>query len=263
MIDAKQQVITSIVQARSNLESALADLEKLPAFDPSSVPFTAHALSNFLTVSEGTIDLLSRALPSDVDPQVTRLLDGLKHATDLMNRTVSHLINNAAIGELKLRFERIDLAHLVQRACAFYQRIALPKSIRVVFDDTGDTPIVWSDRVAIAAVLDNLLSNAVKFSPAGKTVNVAVRKVDGEAVCSIQDKGPGISPFDQTQLFQRGVRLSAQPTGGEASSGYGLAVAKELVDQLGGTIWAESTLGKGTRFLFRLPTVSDDSPNPT
>jgi len=92
MIDAKQQVITSIVQARTNLESALADLEKLPAFDPSSVPFTAHALSNFLTVSEGTLDLLSQALPPDVSPEVSRLLNGLKHATDLMTRTVSHLI---------------------------------------------------------------------------------------------------------------------------------------------------------------------------
>jgi signal transduction histidine kinase len=262
MIDAKQQVLPSIVQARSNLESALVDLEKLPAFDANSVPFTAHALSNFLTVSEGTIELLKRSLPPDVSPETTRLLDGLKHSTDLMTRTVSHLMNNAAVGELKLQFEKIDLAHLVQRACAFYQQIAQEKSIRVRFDDSGEAPFVWSDRVAIAAVLDNLLSNAVKFSPMGKTVNVSMRIVENEAVCSVQDHGPGISAFDQTRLFQRGVRLSAVATGGEASSGYGLAVAKELVDQLGGTIWAESTLGKGSRFSFRLPLLKE-SQDPT
>jgi signal transduction histidine kinase len=263
MIDAKQQVITSIVQARTNLESALADLEKLPAFDPSSVPFTAHALSNFLTVSEGTLDLLSQALPPDVSPEVSRLLNGLKHATDLMTRTVSHLMTNSSVGDLKLRFEKIDLAHLVQRACGFYQRIAQPKNIRVIFEDTGDTPFVWSDRVAIAAILDNLLSNAVKFSPAGKSVNVTVRTIGGNAVCSVQDSGPGISTSDQALLFRRGVRLSAEPTGGEASSGYGLAVTKELADQLGGAIWVESTLGKGAQFLFRLPRVPEESHSAT
>jgi signal transduction histidine kinase len=171
-------------------------------------------------------------------------------------------MTNAPVGQFKLRFEKIDLAHLVQRACEYYQRIALQKSIRIIFDDTGDMPIVWSDRVAIAAILDNLLSNAVKYSPIGKSVNVNVRIVGENAVCSIQDKGPGISTFDQNRLFQPGVTLSAVPTGGEPSSGYGLAVAKEFVDQLGGAIWVESAPGKGARFAFRLPRVVDEPQNP-
>ena len=258
MIDAKQQVIASIVQARGSLEEALADLEKLPAFDPSSVPFAAHALSNFLTVSEGTIDLLLGTQSVEADPEVNRLLKGLRHATSLMTRTVSQLMTNAAVGHFKFRFEKVDLAHLVQRACEYYQEIALQKSIRIIFDDAGDTPLVWSDRVAIAAVLDNLLSNAVKYSPIGKSVNVSVKTVGVDAVCSVQDKGAGISTFDQNRLFQPGVTLSSVPTGGEPSSGYGLAVAKELVDQLGGAIWVESAPGKGARFSFRLPTISEE-----
>jgi signal transduction histidine kinase len=258
MIDAKQQVITSIVQARSSLEAALADLEKLPAFDPSSVPFAAHALSNFLTVSEGTIDLLLGSQGADTDAETIRLLTGLRHATSLMTRTVSQLMTNSSVGKFKFRFEKIDLSHLVQRACEYYQRIGLQKSIRIFFDDTGDTPLVWSDRVAIAAILDNLLSNAVKYSPIGKSVTVSVKIVGVDAVCSVQDRGPGISTFDQNRLFQSGVTLSAVPTGGEPSSGYGLAVAKELVDQLGGAIWVESAPGKGARFSFRLPTISDE-----
>jgi signal transduction histidine kinase len=261
MIDAKQQVITSIVQARGSLESALADLEKLPAFDPSSVPFTAHALSNFLTVSEGTIDLLLASQSADEDPETIRLLTGLRHATNLMSRTVSQLMTNSAVGRFKFRFERIDLSHLAQRACQYYQRLGLQKSIRVLFDDTGDVPLVWSDRVAIAAVLDNLLSNAVKYSPIGKSVTVSVKIVGGDAVCSVQDRGPGLSTVDQNRLFQPGVTLSAVPTGGEPASGYGLAVAKELMDQLGGAIWVESAVGKGARFSFRLPMIAEEAPS--
>src|SRR4030095_13855155 len=118
MIESKQKVLADITDARTHLESALSELEKLPAFDPSSVPFTAHALSNFLTVAEGTIELLRRALPADVDPEVTRMLNGLRHATHMMMRTVSQLMNNSSIGEFRLQFEKIDLAHLVHRACA-------------------------------------------------------------------------------------------------------------------------------------------------
>jgi signal transduction histidine kinase len=194
-----------------------------------------------------------------VDPEVTRMLNGLRHATHMMMRTVSQLMNNSSIGEFRLQFEKIDLGHLVHRACAFYQRLALRKNIRVVFESSKSVPLVWSDRVAVAAIMDNLLSNAVKYSPSGTSIHVNVQAADGNAVCSVQDKGPGISPFDLGRLFQRGVRLSAQPTGGEASSGYGLAVAKELVEQLGGTIWCESSVGKGARFSFRLPILADES----
>ena len=76
-------------------------------------------------------------------------------------------------------------------------------------------------------------------------------------VCSVRDEGPGLSQEDQAKLFQRGVQLSSVPTGGEPSSGYGLAVAKELIDKLGGDLWCESTLGTGARFSFRLPVFQE------
>lgn len=259
MIDAKQQAIASIVQARNHLESALSDMEKLPAFDPSTVPFAAHALSNFLSVTEKTVDLLRKSLPSDSSPDVVRLLEGLRHATNLMMHTVSQLINNSSVGELQFRFEKIDLPHMVGRACAYYERLAFRKHIRLKFDDTSDVPLVWSDRVAVAAVLDNLLSNAVKYSPIGESINVKVGTRNGHAICSVQDEGPGIGPDDQVRIFQRGVRLGVSPTGGESSSGYGLAVAKELIEQLGGTIWVDSVEGQGACFSFRLPTFKEAS----
>ena len=84
---------------------------------------------------------------------------------------------------------------------------------------------VLTDRVAAGAVLDNLLSNAVKYSPAGSAVSVSVTMQPGRVACSVCDNGPGLSEEDQGKLFQRGVRLSAQPTAGESSSGYGLAIA--------------------------------------
>ena len=75
-------------------------------------------------------------------------------------------------------------------------------------------------------------------------------------VCSVRDEGPGLSQEDQAKLFQRGIKLSSVPTGGEPSSGYVLAVAKELINKLGG-LWCESTYGTGACFSFRLPVYQE------
>jgi len=106
--------------------------------------------------------------------------------------------------------------------------------------------------------MDNLLSNAIKYSPHDRVVQVLVRAEPGFLVCSVQDEGPGISDEDQAKLFRRGVRLSSVPTGNEESTGYGLAVAKDLVDAMGGTIWCESRPGHGARFSFRLPKYREE-----
>jgi signal transduction histidine kinase len=101
--------------------------------------------------------------------------------------------------------------------------------------------------------MDNLLSNAVKYSFPEKRIWVELRAESITVACSVRDEGPGLSQEDQARLFQRGVRLSAEPTGGESSNGYGLAVAKELIDRLGGHLWCESTIGAGACFSFSLP----------
>jgi signal transduction histidine kinase len=84
-------------------------------------------------------------------------------------------------------------------------------------------------------------------------VTVTVTVVGTNVTCSVRDRGPGIGDADQANLFQRGVRLTAQPTAGESSTGYGLAIAHDLAVALGGTLSCTSVLGAGSCFLFSLP----------
>jgi two-component system, sensor histidine kinase LadS len=250
----KQDIIASITRAKAELDQALHTLERLPTFETGTLAYTAHALSNYLTIADGTIDLLARHLLNDVDPEVRTWLDGLQVLTGRMAYTVAHLMNTATPGEPGLRLEAVDLVPLARRVCDYYRRIAAPKQLVIEFESSAESAFAWTDRVAIAAVLDNLLSNAVKFSPLGRHIWVRVHQEPARVACSVQDQGPGISPEDQAKLFQRGGRLSATPTGGEPSSGYGLVVAKDLIDRLGGEIRCDSQIGAGARFSIRVPT---------
>ena len=252
-MNEKEQATAAILRAQAELEQALGELEKMPAFDSRAVAFSAHALNNYLAVTGGTVELLLRSLVDYPDPQIRIWLEGLGHVTELMRHTVSQLMTSSAPKEAKLRFLKWDLVPLVQRTCNYYQRIADRKNISIVCDSASNIPPVWTDPVAVAAVLDNLLSNAVKFSFRGKKIWVELWGEITSVVCSVRDEGPGLSQEDQAKLFQPGIQLSSIATGGESSSGYGLAVAKELIDKLGGDLWCESTLGVGACFSFRLP----------
>jgi len=251
--ETKEQISSAIIRARRELEEALYELEKLPAVSQGSVGFVAHALNNYLNITAGTVELLLLSLADHPNPQIRTGLEALQQATNLMMHTVSQLMMtpNGADGEL--RFDQVDLPILVKRFSTYYQRIADRKQIRCLLETTGDVPPVRTDRVTVAVVLDNLFSNAVKYSPPGKVIRVRVSSDRDGVVCSVRDEGPGLSQEDQAKLFQRGVQLTPKPTAGESSAGYGLAVAKEFIERLGGTIWRESVFGQGACFSFRLP----------
>jgi signal transduction histidine kinase len=109
--------------------------------------------------------------------------------------------------------------------------------------------------------MDNLVSNALKYSAFDKKVYLTVERDENEGMwaCRVRDEGPGINPGDLGGLFKQGIRLGHTPTGGEPSTGYGLAVAKELVERMGGRIWCESEAGVGSTFSFTVPVYKGEA----
>jgi len=252
--EVKEQVSAAISRAKVDLEQALGTLEKIPSFDASSVALAAHALNNFLSVTAAVTDLLRLSLKDHPDQEVQEWVENLKRTNRMMTHIVAELMNDATMRKRpELKFEKFDLSKLVGRACMYYRHLADRKNITIKIEVMSDQPNAWGDRVAVAAVMDNLLSNAVKYSYHGREIRVSICPDPDTIKCSVQDSGPGLSAEDQTRLFQKGVTLSSVPTGNEPATGYGLAVAKELIDLLGGTIWCECQIGQGACFSFRLP----------
>jgi two-component system sensor histidine kinase/response regulator len=251
--EKRADVVSDIARARADLDRALARLESVADADLQRVSYSVHALNNYLMVVASTLQLLQTRLTRRGDSDVRRWLDSLKQATNLMMSTARGVLTATPDALPPLLFEEASLTEIAVGVCQAYLDIALQKRVRIVWRSPAHHDRVVTDRVAAAAVLDNLLSNAVKYSEAGTTIAVTVVVGADEVACSIRDRGPGFSEADQAKLYQRGVRLSAQPTAGEPSSGYGLAIAKDLTAALNGTLSCTSVLGEGSCFLFSLP----------
>jgi len=156
-----------------------------------------------------------------------------------------------------LVFEEVDLPLITQRLCDFYQKKAKRKSLKLKTEVNITENFIKTDRIALAAVLDNLLSNAVKYSDKGKNISIKISQEFDKLIWTICDQGPGIPPGEEDLLFQKGKKLSTFPSGEENSSGYGLAVAKCLVDEMNGKIWFERNSDGGSCFSVSLPIVKE------
>jgi signal transduction histidine kinase len=252
-MDGKSEAAAAIERARTELDEALVRLAELPALDNDRLTYAAHALSNYLMVVSTSTHLLTIAFAQQSEIDVRDRLEGLNHATKLMKQLVRQLLVSRSGEGPDLLFAPADIAKLVRWACDEYEPIAAVKNISIA-RDIGSVPVmVWTDRVAVGAVLDNLLSNAVKYSTPGGSISVSVQQSANEGIVSITDSGPGINAAEANLLFTRGGKLSARPTAGEDSTGYGLAIAKDLIDALGGRIWFENAPEGGAKFSFVVP----------
>lgn len=255
--DAKSDVAKAIEKAKTDLDVALLELDRIPALNHAAVAFVAHALNNYLTVTDGTLELLKDGLANSMEQDVATWLDSLQHLAHLMEHTVERLLQVSPATEAVLKLEYVDVALLMHRACQYHRRNAAPKRQEIACVKVGAVPLAWADRAAVAVVADNLLSNAVKYSPVGGSIDVEITAGQGGVVCRVRDSGAGLSSADQARLFQCGVTLSAVPTAGESSTGFGLAIASEFIGRMGGRIWCESELGRGACFSFWLPDGPD------
>ena len=252
MPERRIEVISAITRARVDLDRALARLEVLANDDRERISYSVHALNNYLMVVSNTLQMLRTNLIPKGDREVRRWLDALQQATNLMMSTARGVLTTIPDVRPHLLLEEASLTEIAAGVCQAYRNVARRKQIRITWKSGGQDRVI-TDRVAAGAVLDNLLSNALKYSDTGSTVAVTMTVGPDEVVCSIRDHGPGLSEKDQKLLYQRGVKLSARPTAGEPSTGFGLAIAKDLSEALDGRLRCTSMLGEGSCFMFSLP----------
>jgi len=227
------------------------ELERLNAEKNRFLGMAAHDLRNPLFgVLSLTEALMRRGSVTEADQ---KLLEQIAKATRSMKAIVDDFLDVSAIesGELRLRLERVELGSAVEEWVAMQRELATRKNIEIHFERNGSATVL-ADRGKIGQVMTNLITNAIKFSPMHSTVDVTVVASAPAVRLAVADRGPGISPADRDLLFRPFSVASARSTGGESSTGLGLAICRKIVEGHGGRMWVESNEGGGSVFLFEI-----------
>ena len=115
-----------------------------------------------------------------------------------------------------------------------------------------DKVIVSADKELLSQVWINLLHNAIKFTPEGGTIHITLTTNDGKTICAIADNGTGISPEDQSYIFERFYKVDKSRDRSLGGNGLGLSLVKKIVELHGGIVSVESEKGKGTTLIVTL-----------
>ena len=230
-------------------------LRELNAVKNKFLGIAAHDLRNPLSTIQGFSQILleEEAGPMNEDQKEFSSLI-LKSSRNMLS-LVNELLDVSVIesGKLEVELKEGSLEELIEERVRVSQAAANKKKLTLSINLPEKQRSVFFDELRITQVLDNLISNAIKFSPSGKSIFVSLEYPGVEARICVRDEGPGLSDEDKTMLFGEFQKLSARPTGGEASTGLGLSIVKKIVEAHRGRVWVESSPGEGASFIFSLP----------
>lgn len=159
-------------------------------------------------------------------------------------------------GNLTVKHASFSVSELLLDVESFYFDEATKKQLRIFIECHCELRII-NDKKRIRQVLDNLVRNAIKFTSDGQiTLRAECNK--NMLLLSVEDTGIGIAVQDQDKIFDRFRQIDSYSTREFEGTGLGLAVSKEIVTLLGGEIWVESSIGKGSKFIVTIPNIYEN-----
>jgi len=234
--------------------------EKLQKLDEMKSEFLAnisHELRTPLTsIREGS-QLLLDGIPGELTKDQTETLSIISDSSQQLNHLIGNLLDLSRMEAdmVSYNFNPTDLNRLAVRSTEKVKFLADRKNIHLDIDLVhGKIKVQEVDGQRMEQVFENFLSNAIKFSPNGATITIRSQPDSANTGIHfiVEDTGPGIPKEDVPHIFERFYQGKTPEGRVYVGSGIGLALAKRVIEDHGGTIWAESTLGKGTALHFIL-----------
>ena len=212
-----------------------------------------NAIIGFTTLAISNLDDKER-----VKDYLTKTLASSNHLLSLINDVLD--MSRIESGKIHLEEVEVNLSDVLHDLKTIVSGQIHAKQLELYMDamDVTDED-VSCDKTRLNQILLNLLSNAIKFTPAGGTVSVRVRQLAGQARgCGqyefrIKDNGIGMSPEFAKRIFEPFERERTSTVSRIQGTGLGMAITKNIVDMMGGTIEVQTAQGKGSEFIVRLP----------
>jgi len=240
----------------------VSERRRLERMKDEFISTVSHELRTPLTSLRGSLGLISSGSLDKRPEKQRQMIEMAIGNCDRLIRLVNDILDFDSVekGRLPLHRQAVDAVDLLRRSADIAHNTASAAKINFRID-ARSTP-VFADEERVLQVLNELVTNAIKFSPPETTIRLAAQLAGttasgaGEVCFIVEDQGRGIAPEKLERIFDRFQQGDASDSRALGGTGLGLALCRSIVEQHGGRIWAESTVSKGSKFLFTLPAAS-------
>ena len=250
----------------------LTERSQLDTLKDEFISTVSHELRTPLTSIRGALGLLSSGVIGDVDPKALNLLRIAVTNTDRLIRLINDILDLERMesGRAPLQIRRCSLQDLCEQAIETMTPMADAGTVYLeLVGSTGlgaassETLFFDGDADRILQVLTNLLSNAIKFSPTASTVRIHTDATADSIMLKVVDEGRGIPADKLDSIFDRFQQVEPSDSRQKGGTGLGLAICRSIVQQHGGSIWAQRNIGVGTTLYVMLPRTTRASDLPS
>lgn len=252
-----QAIFRDITERKRGEEQLRAAKEAAEEADRAKSEFLAlmnHELRTPLSVMTGYLDLLLSGTFGPLNEEQRSVIQRLHANTNSVVDLISGVLNLNRLdaGHLVVERTEVSIARMLQELERETSGARELSGLRFIWRTERDLPTLFSDSEKLKVVIRNLLNNAIKFTRVGEIIVGAHRKEDAIEIY-VADTGVGITPEQQSVIFEAFRQGEAVNARGLTGVGLGLYIVKRLLDLLGGTVSVQSEIGKGSVFSVRLP----------
>jgi two-component system NtrC family sensor kinase len=243
------------LQRISELEALNRELQATNRNYVDMLGFVAHELKNALATAVLSLYTVKDGYLGDITPEQRKGLESVARSLEDSQDMIRNYLDLSRLekGELEIVKTYFPLlSRVVQPVLGELEGEVSGRGM-VVENGIPDGKVVHADAGLLKIVYSNLLSNAIKYGRAGGSIRLGLQEDQGAATLSVDNDGLGIAPEQMPLLFKKFSRLYNSEYANRRGTGLGLYICREIVEQHGGSIWAESQVGEWVRFSFSLP----------
>ena len=240
-------------------QKARAEAEQTNRAKDEFLATLSHELRTPLTTILGWSKILSSNRLNE--SAATRAATAIERSARSQAQLIDDLLDVSRIitGKFQIDKKNIDLVELIHSSIDMIRPAAESKGIRLEVRLTDNPGPISADFHRLQQVLWNILSNAIKFTPSSGLILVEMQRSNSHASITVTDTGKGITAEFLPYIFERFRQFDSSYTRNQGGLGLGLAIVQHIVNLHGGTVKAESKgEGKGSRFIVKLPVVSEE-----
>jgi len=264
MVTSLREKDLQVAAKQSQLEQANEELAALNRSYMEMLGFVSHELKNPVASAILNAEALREGILGPLTETQQQAATALCRTLSNFNAMIKNYLDLSRIekGELEVDRRAVLLREeIVSPIVDSLARLAQSRNMTIEVDVPEDMQ-VWADGDLLAIVYDNLLTNAVKYGRDGGLIRIEAREVPGEVVCCVWNEGDGIPAEKMDLLFRKFQRLHTAASKTGRGTGLGLFIVKEIVENHGGRVWAESEEGRWARFSFSLPKQAEQDDGP-